>query len=430
MHPNNFIAYQINKQENIMTIIRPFKAIRPTPSLADKVISLPYDVMNREEATKMAQDNSMSFLHICRSEIDLPDQNNPYDESVYLKARDNIKQFLEDGIFLQDDEPTFYFYRQTMGQNTQTGIVGCVSVDDYLNDIIKKHEYTREEKEQDRIRHFDICNANTEPVFLTYRANEQLGQLTDRYIASHDSEFNIITNDGVGHIFWVIRDNNVKDMIVEIFKSISALYIADGHHRSASACKVGLKRREANPNYTGDEEFNYFMAVIFPDKDLNIYDYNRVVRDLNGHTTEAFLEAIEAAGFSVEKKGDKIYQPTKKHTIGMFLDGTWYALTAEPKILSDHPIDGLDVAILQKHLLAPILGIEDPRTDKRIDFVGGIRGLSELEKRVGADMTVAFALFPVTISDLLAVSDNGMVMPPKSTWFEPKLGSGLFVHQL
>ena len=413
-----------------MTIVRPFKAIRPTPALADKVISLPYDVMNREEATQMANNNPMSFLHICRSEIDLPDQSNPYDESVYLKARDNIQQFLADGILLQDDEPTFYIYRQTMGVNTQTGIVGCVSIDDYLNDIIKKHEYTREEKEQDRIRHFDICNANTEPVFLTHRADEQLGQLTNQYTSTHDAEFSIVTNDGVGHIFWVIRNNNLRDTIVEIFKSIPALYIADGHHRSASACKVGLKRREANPNYSGDEEFNFFMAVIFPDKDLNIFDYNRVVRDLNGHTPEAFLKALGSAGFSVELQGAAIYRPTSKHTIGMFLEGAWYKLDAKPEIVSNHPIDGLDVAILQKHLLAPILGIEDPRTDKRIDFVGGIRGLAELERRVGTDMKVAFAMYPVTISDLLNVSDNDMVMPPKSTWFEPKLGSGLFIHQL
>jgi len=413
-----------------MTILRPFKAIRPTPALADQVVSLPYDVMNREEATHMAQNNPMSFLHICRSEIDLPDQKNPYDESVYLKARDNIKKFLADGIFLQDDEPTFYIYRQTMGQNTQTGIVGCVSIDDYMNDIIKKHEYTREEKEQDRIRHFDICNANTEPVFLTHRENDQLGQITDQYTSTHDAEFRITTSDSVGHIFWVIRDNNIRDSIVEIFKSIPALYIADGHHRSASACKVGLKRRESSPNYTGDEEFNFFMAVIFPDKDLNIFDYNRVVRDLNGHTPETYLKAIEAAGFLVELQGAGIYRPTEKHTIGMFLNDKWYKLTPKPQIVSDHPIDGLDVAILQKHLLAPILGIEDPRTDKRIDFVGGIRGLMELEKRVAKDMKVAFALYPVTISDLLNVSDNGMVMPPKSTWFEPKLGSGLFIHQL
>jgi uncharacterized protein (DUF1015 family) len=413
-----------------MTIVRPFKAIRPTPALADKVISLPYDVMNREEATQMALNNPMSFLHICRSEIDLPNQKNPYDESVYLMAKDNIKRFLAEGVFLQDEEPTFYIYRQTMGQNTQTGIVGCVSIDEYLNDIIKKHEYTREEKEQDRIRHFDICNANTEPVFLTHRANDQLGQLTDQYTSTHDAEFSITTKDSVGHIFWVIREDDAREKIVEIFKAIPALYIADGHHRSASACKVGLKRRNTNPEFTGDEEFNFFMAVIFPDKDLNIFDYNRVVRDMNGHTPEAFLKAIEKAGFSVKLQGTTIYQPNEKHTIGMFLEGSWYELKAQPEIVTDHPIDGLDVAILQKHLLSPILGIEDPRTDKRIDFVGGIRGLSELERRVGTDMKVAFAMYPVTIADLLNVSDNGMVMPPKSTWFEPKLGSGLFVHQL
>lgn len=413
-----------------MTIVRPFKAIRPEPTLANKVISLPYDVMNRQEAAQMAEGNPMSFLHICRSEIDLPDQKDPYDESVYLRARDNIKEFLANGTMLQDEEATLYIYRQTMGANIQTGIVGCVSIDDYMNDIIKKHEYTREEKEQDRIRHFDICNANTEPVFLTYRANGKLGQLTDQYTSTHAPEFDITTDDKVGHIFWVIRDNDVRDTIVEIFQSIPALYIADGHHRSASACKVGLKRRESNPNYSGEEEFNYFMAVIFPDKDLNIFDYNRVVRDLNGHTPETFLKAVRAAGFLVELNGESVYRPTEKHTVGMFLDDVWYKLTAKPEIVTDHPIDGLDVAILQKHLLAPILGIEDPRTDKRIDFVGGIRGLAELERRVGTDMKVAFAMYPVTISDLLNVSDNDMVMPPKSTWFEPKLGSGLFVHQL
>ena len=413
-----------------MTIVRPFKAIRPTPALANRVVSLPYDVMNRAEAAQMAQDNPMSFLHICRSEIDLPDQKNPYDDSVYLKARDNIKMFLADGTFVQDDEPSLYIYRQTMGGNTQTGIVGCVSIDDYINDVIKKHEFTREEKELDRIRHFDICNANTEPVFLTYRANAELSSQINTYTIDHAAEFDITTQDGVGHIFWVIKDQNIRDRIVELFNTIPALYIADGHHRSASACKVGLKRREAFPGYTGEEEFNFFMAVIFPDVDLHIFDYNRVVRDLNGLTAESFIEAVQAAGFVVEHQGTQIFQPAQKHDFGMFLDGAWYQLSAKPEIAADHPIDGLDVAILQNHLLAPILGILDPRTDKRIDFVGGIRGLAELERRVSTDMMVAFAMYPVTIADLLNVSDNGMVMPPKSTWFEPKLGSGLFVHQL
>jgi uncharacterized protein (DUF1015 family) len=413
-----------------MTIVRPFKAIRPYPTLAAQVVSLPYDVMNREEAAQMAQGNPMSFLHICRSEIDLPAQQNPYDESVYQKAKENIAKFLKDGVFIQDEEPTLYIYRQTMGQNTQTGIVGCVSIDDYIGNVIKKHEFTREEKEQDRIRHFDVCDANTEPVFLTHRADPALGDLIAQYTTGNDPEFNITTEDGVGHIFWVIRDFGVRDRIVEIFKAVPALYIADGHHRSASACKVGLKRRASNPGYSGDEEFNFFMAVIFPDKDLHIYDYNRVVRDLNGRSAEDFLDAVQKAGFEVELQGPQAYRPTAKHEIGMHLEGQWYKLVVKPEIDSDHPIDGLDVAILQNHLLAPVLGIQDPRTDKRIDFVGGIRGLAELERRVAKDMKVAFALYPVTISDLLNVSDHDMVMPPKSTWFEPKLGSGLFVHQL
>lgn len=413
-----------------MSTVRPFKAIRPTPALADRVISLPYDVMNREEAARMAAGNPMSFLHICRSEIDLPDQKNPYDESVYLKARDNIKKFLADGIFIQDQEPNLYIYRQTMGENTQTGIVGCVSIDEYRNDVIKKHEFTREEKEQDRIRHFDVCDADTEPVFLTHRADDELGRMIGEYTKANRAEFDITTQDGVGHVFWVIRDRALQERIVEIFKKIPALYIADGHHRSASACKVGLKRRAANPGYTGEEEFNYFMAVIFPDRDLRIFDYNRVVTDLNGKTEEEFLTAVRDAGFDIEPKGSQPFSPTGKHTFAMFLSGVWYKLSATPGIITDHPIDGLDVAILQNHLLAPILGIEDPRTDKRIDFVGGIRGLAELERRVYGDMKVAFALYPVDITDLLNVSDNGMVMPPKSTWFEPKLGSGLFIHQL
>jgi uncharacterized protein (DUF1015 family) len=413
-----------------MAIVRPFQAIRPNPELADRVISLPYDVMNREEAAQMAADNPMSFLHICRSEIDLPEQKNPYDLSVYQKARDNISRFLTDGIFLQDEKPSLYIYRQTMGPNTQTGIVGCVSIDDYINDVIKKHEFTREEKEQDRIRHFDVCNANTEPVFLTHRVDEELDALVKQYADGNEPEFQITTGDGVGHGFWVIRDNGLMDKIVDIYNRIPALYIADGHHRSASACKVGLKRRMENPGYTGDEEFNFFMAVIFPDRDLHIFDYNRVVRDLNGLSEEEFLDAVGNAGFTVQNVGKEIYKPAQKHTFGMFLAGDWYQLTAKPEIVADHPIDGLDVAILQNRLLAPILGIADPRTDKRIDFVGGIRGLSELERRVSKDMQVAFALYPVTIADLLHVSDSGMVMPPKSTWFEPKLGSGLFIHQL
>lgn len=413
-----------------MAIVRPFKAIRPDREYADKVISLPYDVMNRKEAAEMAAGNPYSFLHICRSEIDLPDQDNPYDTMVYEKAKSNIAENLEKGVFVQDETPSFYIYRQIMEGRVQTGIVGTVSVDEYQNNVIKKHEFTRVEKELDRINHFDVCDANTEPVFLTYRDDKRIRTLTEGWACSREPEYDIVTDDGIRHILWLVDDNQLVENISHLFEEIPALYIADGHHRSASACKVGLKRREENPDYTGDEEFNFFMAVIFPDADLSIFDYNRVVRDLNGNTAEQFLAKIEAAGFEIEKKGCEEYRPEDKHIFGMFLEGCWYKITAKDKIIPDHVIDSLDVAILQNNVLGPVLGIEDPRTDKRIDFVGGIRGLGELERRCQEDMKVAFAVHPVEIADLLRVSDNDMVMPPKSTWFEPKLGSGLFVHQL
>ncbi|MGI6722666.1 MAG: DUF1015 domain-containing protein [Anaerovoracaceae bacterium] len=413
-----------------MAVVRPFKAIRPNRQVAEKVCSLPYDVMNREEAAKMAEGNPYSFLHICRSEIDLPDQKDPYDRSVYEKAAQNLEGFLSQGIFMEDAKPMLYIYRQTMNGNMQTGIVGCVSVDDYQNNVIKKHEFTRVEKEQDRINHFDICNANTEPVFLTYRDDARIRVLVDGFISSNDPEYDFVTKEGVGHQLWVITDDNVIAGLAGLFSNIPSLYIADGHHRSASACKVGLKRREEHPDYTGDEEFNYFMAVIFPDSDLSVYDYNRVLQDLNGNTPGEFIEKIRQAGFSVEEKGTTAYRPEARHDFGMFLEGKWYKLTAKDEIIPDHIINSLDVAILQNSLLGPVLGIEDPRTDSRIDFVGGIRGLKELERRVETDMKVAFAVHPVEISDLMNVSDHNEVMPPKSTWFEPKLGSGLFIHRL
>lgn len=413
-----------------MAIVRPFRAIRPVPDKAAEVVSLPYDVMNRAEAARMAEGKPHSFLHICRSEIDLPDLADPYDPQVYEKARDNIQRWLAEGIFVEDTEPTYYFYRQTMDGNTQTGIVACVSVDEYLDGTIKKHEYTRAEKELDRIRHFDVCNTDTEPVFLTYRRSAELDGIVRDYTAGTAPEFDLITEDGVGHAFWVLRDPAVGARIADIFQRIPALYIADGHHRSASACKVGQKRREANPGYTGDEEFNYFMAVVFPDRELRIFDYNRVVRDLYGRSPEEFLAAVGDAGFRIEKTGDAPVRPDRKHVFGMNLLGTWYRLALDPGRIPEDPIGSLDVSLLQDLLLGPVLGIEDPRTDKRIDFVGGIRGLAGLEKRVSEDMAVAFALYPVAIEDLLSVADQGEVMPPKSTWFEPKLGSGLFLHRL
>ena len=413
-----------------MATVRPFTAIRPEKKYADKVISLPYDVMNRQEASDMAEGNPYSFLHICRSEIDLPEQENPYDRSVYEKARDNIEKYLREGVFREEEKPALYVYRQIMDGRVQTGIVGCVSVDEYQNNIIKKHEFTRVEKEQDRINHFDVCDADTEPVFLTYRDDKRIRTIVEGFAAGNEPEYDITAEDGIRHILWVIDDDKIVNSITELFSEIPALYIADGHHRSASACKVGMKRREENPGYTGNEEFNFFMAAIFPDNDLKIFDYNRVVKDLNGNSAEEFIKKIEAAGFEVENKGADTYRPEKKHVFSMYLEGNWYKLTAKDEIIPDHVTDSLDVAVLQNNVLSPILGIEDPRTDKRIDFVGGIRGLEELKKRAESDMKVAFAVYPVDVKDLLEVADAGLVMPPKSTWFEPKLVSGLFIHSL
>lgn len=413
-----------------MAIVKPFKALRPDAKYADKVVSLPYDVMNRKEAAEMAAGNPYSYLHICRAEIDMPEQENPYDRSVYEKAKSNIADFYDKGIFIREEKPAYYVYRQIMDGRVQTGFVGCASIDDYQNDIIKKHELTRHEKELDRINHFDICNADTEPVFFTYKQNPNLARIISETVKTAPV-YDIKDFMNVSHMLWVITDEKVCAEIEKIFKEqVQYMYIADGHHRSASAVNVGMKRRKEHPNYTGDEEFNYFMAVMFPDEDLAVFDYNRVVKDLNGNTKEEFLSKI-AEKFDVEKVGDKAYRPEKLHTFGMYLSDGWYKLSAKENTFNAaDPIDSLDVSILQNNLLSPILGIGDPRTDKRIDFVGGIRGLEALEKRVSEDMTVAFALYPVSIAQLIAVADAGLLMPPKSTWFEPKLGSGLFIHEL
>lgn len=444
-----------------MAIVRPFRAVRPSAEKAEETIALPYDVMNRAEAAEMAKGKPCSFLHISRSEIDLPEVADPYSIPVYEKARDNIAKNLKEGNLIQEDRPAFYIYRQTMDGREQTGIVGCVSIDEYENNKIKKHELTRYEKEVDRINHFDTCNANTEPVFLTYRDDEAIRELVEEFADSHSPVYDFTGGDGVGHTLWVVDERHIINAISAFFSAIPALYIADGHHRSASAYEVGKKRRTEHPDYTGDEEFNYFMAAIFPDTDLKIFDYNRVVKDLNGHTTESFLEAVHKAGFDIvdygeypKKTGEKgcgkcgdkcsvevvkefagevkveALRPRKLHEFSMYLEGHWYKLTARPEIIPDDVIEGLDVSILQNELLAPILGIGDPRLDKRIDFVGGIRGLAELRRRTQTDMKVAFAVYPVTCQELMHIADCGKIMPPKSTWFEPKLGSGLFVHQL
>lgn len=411
-----------------MALVRPFAALRPAEKFVEKVISPPYDVLSRKEAAELASANPFSFLHICRSEIDLPHIEDPYHPAVYRKAGANLNSFEKQGIMVRDKSPCFYIYRQTFRNRTQTGIVACLSIDEYMDNKIKKHELTRVDKEVDRINHFDACNANTEPVFLTYRHRPSIDDILKRWTIKNFPVYNFSTDDGVGHKLWPIDCKITIESIVKEFEKIPNLYIADGHHRSASAAKVGLKRRNENPSYDGSEEFNFFMAVLFPDSDLHIFDYNRIIEDLNHLSIEKFLAYLSPV-FEINKLNGPI-PPERKHVFSMYLDGGWYRLIAKDHIISDHPIKGLDVSILQEMVLNPILGIEDPRTDNRIDFVGGIRGLEELETRVDKDMGVAFALYPISMDKLLTVADKNEIMPPKSTWFEPKLGSGLFVHYL
>lgn len=414
-----------------MAIVKPFAGILPKPNLAEKVACLPYDVMNRKEAKKMAEGNPDSFLHVVRSEIDLDDSIDDHDDRVYARARQALDQMLASGTLVQDDAAHFYIYRQMMNGRIQTGIVGCTSIDDYMNDIIKKHEFTRPAKEVDRIKNFDACEAHTEPVFLTYRQDLRINKIVNDWIKYHMPLFNFVASDGIAHVLWRVDDKKAATEIEHIFAQTPYLYIADGHHRSASSVKVGLSRREAMPKFTGDEPFNYFMAVIFPDEDLFIMDYNRVVADLNGYDKASFLNAVETKFDMVSGPSEVPYKPMHHSEFGMYLDGLWYGIRAkEGTYDSSHPIAHLDVSILQNNLLEPVLGIKDPRTDDRIDFVGGIRGLAALKDRVDAGAAVAFALFPPTMDDLMSVADAGEVMPPKSTWFEPKLRSGLFIHRL
>ncbi|NLC90069.1 MAG: DUF1015 domain-containing protein [Clostridiaceae bacterium] len=414
-----------------MSLVRPFKALRPAAGKAEQVASLPYDVMNREEAKAMAAGNPDSFLHVGRSEIDLPDDVSAYDAEVYAKARENLVQMEADGVLVQDEKPMFYIYRQIMSGRVQTGLVATVSVDEYLNNKIKKHEYTREAKEIDRINHFDVCDANTEPIFLTYREQGEIRQLLNDFIKHNKPQAAFISEDEISHYVWAISSDDLIRRIGELFREVPALYIADGHHRSASAAKVALKRREQYPAAGPEAEFNYFLAVIFPDEDLFIMDYNRVVKDLNGLSAAEFLQALQAK-FTVKKhSAEQPFRPQTKGQFGMYLDGSWYELRARPELYQGKDlVDSLDASILQQNVLAPVLGIEDPRTDERIDFVGGIRGLGELADRVDAGEAVAFALYPTTMDELLDIADAELIMPPKSTWFEPKLRSGLFVHKL
>lgn len=413
-----------------MAVVRPFKGIRPTKELVDKVAALPYDVMNTEEAREMVKDNPYSFLHVDKAQIDLPVGTNQYDEVVYNRARKNLDEMRANGIYIQDNQPCMYIYRQVMNGRVQTGIVGCTSIDDYINNVIKKHENTRAEKEKDRINHVDYCNANTGPIFLTYRNVGEIDNIISEW-TEKEPEYSFVSEDGISHIIWVIDNTDTVKRLEELFNGVEYLYIADGHHRAASAVNVGKMRREANKDYNGDEEFNYFLSVIFPADDLYIMDYNRVVKDLNGNSSEEFLNKILNSFHVEEYTGEGQYRPESKATFGMYLDNKWYKLTAidgtyDPK----DPVKSLDVSILQENVLTPILGIDDPKTSDRIDFVGGIRGLGELERRVEGGMKVAFAMYPTSIEELMDIADAGKLMPPKSTWFEPKLRSGIFVHEL
>ena len=413
-----------------MAVFHPFKAVRPVPSHAADVAALPYDVMSSAEARVAVQGNPYSFLHVDKAEVDLPESVGLYDDAVYAKAKENLQKLSDDGICVQDETPCFYIYRQTMNGRSQTGLVGCASIDDYLQNNIKKHELTRADKEADRIRHVDTCNANTGPIFLCYRDNEKLSQIITSWKDAHAPVYDFVSTGNVQNTVWVLDDEQICAQLSALFETAGDFYIADGHHRCASAVKVGLKRRSENPDYTGKEEFNFFLAVLFPQGELEIMDYNRVMTDLNGYTSEQFIEKISAS-FTVEDAPFAPYKPEEKHTFGMLLDGKWYKLTAKDgSFNADDPVSQLDVSILQDNLIAPVLGILDPRTDKRIDFIGGIRGPGELEKRVQTDMRVAFSMYPTTMDDLFDIADSGAIMPPKSTWFEPKLLSGLFIHQL
>ena len=396
--------------------------------MEEKIAALPYDVYNREEACEVVKENPESFLAIDRAETQFGAEVDTYAPCVYERADEMLREKIREGKFVQDPTPCFYLYELTMDGNSQTGVVGCASIDDYRNNVIKKHENTRADKEEDRIRHVDTCSMQTGPIFLAYRTREDLKEKIAE-IKRKAPVYDFVSEDGIGHRVWVIADEADVAMIEEAFAKTPAIYIADGHHRCASAVKVGLKRRQEHPDYTGDEEFNYFLSVIFPDEELRILDYNRVVKDLNGLDADAFLARI-GEHFTVEKKGQTPYRPTEKGTFGMYLEDAWYCLCAKEEIKCEDAVEGLDVSLLQNHLLDPVLGIQDPKTDKRIDFVGGIRGLAELERRVHTDMKVAFSMYPTSIAELFAVADAGRLMPPKSTWFEPKLRSGLFLHEI
>ena len=413
-----------------MAVIKPFKGIRPPKALVEQVASRPYDVLNSEEARAEAEGNEKSLYHIIKPEIDFPVGTDEHDERVYAKAAENFQKFQDNGWLVQDAEDKYYVYAQTMNGRTQYGLVVCAAVEDYMTGKIKKHELTRRDKEEDRMKHVRVNNANIEPVFFAFPHQDELDAIVSKVVAG-EPEYDFVAPDGFGHHFWVIDDAATIARITEIFAEFPAMYIADGHHRSAAAALVGDEKRKQNPNHVGDEEYNYFLAVCFPDNQLNIIDYNRVVKDLNGLSDEEFLKALEA-NFDVKEMGAEIYKPNALHNFSLYLSGKWYSLTAKEGTYNDNdPIGVLDVTISSNLILDEILGIKDLRSDKRIDFVGGIRGLGELKKRVDSgEMKVALALYPVSMKQLIDIADTGNIMPPKTTWFEPKLRSGLVIHKL
>ena len=414
-----------------MATIKPFKGIRPPKELIEQIESRPYDVLNSEEAREEAKGNEKSLYHIIKPEIDFEVGTSEYDPRVYEQAAKNFKKFQEKGWLVQDEKDHYYIYAQTMNNKTQYGLVVGAYVNDYLDGTIKKHELTRKDKEEDRMKHVRVCDANIEPVFFAYPDNAALDQLIMRYAATTPEYDFIAPIDGFGHQFWVIADANDIDVITKEFAKMPALYIADGHHRSAAAALVGAEKAKNNSNHKGDEEYNYFMAVCFQASQLTILDYNRVVKDLNGLTSAQFLEKLEQ-NFDVKKMGKEMYHPTGLHNFSLYLDGEWYSLTAKKGTYNDaDPIGVLDVDISSRLILDEILGIKDLRTDKRIDFVGGIRGLNELKERVDrGEMKMALALYPVSMQQIMDIADSGKIMPPKATWFEPKLRSGLVIHKL
>ncbi|MBN1186077.1 MAG: DUF1015 domain-containing protein [Bacteroidales bacterium] len=414
-----------------MAIIKPFKGFRPKKEFANKIASRPYDVLNSDEAREEVKGNPHSFLHVVKPEVDLPLDVDIHSQVVYNKAKENLDKLIADGIFTQDSTPCYYIYAQTMWGKTQYGIVGCAAVEDYMNNIIKKHELTRPDKEEDRMNHIRYSNFNAEPVFFTYPDNSSLDAIVSEVI-KRDPLYDFTLPDGVGHHVWIVDEADKVKRIEEIFaKEVQYTYVADGHHRTAAAALVGNERKKKNPNHTGKEEYNYFMAVHFPAGQLTIIDYNRLVKDLNGLTPAQFIEKLKD-GFIVEEKGTAEFKPDKLHTFSMYIGDKWYSLQAKPGTFNDNdPIGCLDVTILSEQVLAPILNITDLRTSTRIDFVGGIRGLGELKKRVDSgEMIAAFALFPVSMNQLINIANTGNIMPPKTTWFEPKLRSGLILHCL